>query len=66
MRFIETWRRWTSCAPKSRKLVETISESVPAFRAFAAASGPSAAVPCPHGPLSGFTGGQARVSATAV
>ena len=31
-----------------------------------AAPGPSAATPCPHGPVSGFFGGQARSSATAV
>ena len=47
-------------------LVLTISESVPAISALAPASGPSAAVPWPHGPSSGVTGGQARVSATAV
>ncbi len=66
MRVIEIGRCCTSCAPKSRKFVETISESVPAFSAAAAASGPSAATPWPHGPVSGFTGGQARSSATAV
>ncbi len=44
----------------------TISESVPAISALAPASGPSAAVPWPQEPVAGFTGGQARVSATAV
>ena len=43
-----------------------ISESTPAFSASAAASGPSAATPWPHSPVSGLTGGQARISATAV
>ena len=42
-----------------------ISESRPAFSALAAASGPSAAKPCPQSPESGFTGGHARISATA-
>ena len=60
-------RPWpTSCLPKSRMFVLTISESVPALSASAAASGPSAAKPWPHGPVAGFTGGHARSSATAV
>src|SRR3954467_7134675 len=46
--------------------VLVISESVPEFSASAAASGPSAATPCPHGPVSGVFGGHARISATAV
>src|SRR6266568_1038322 len=50
--------------------VLVISESTPAFSASAAASGPSAATPwphgLPHGASLGFTGGQARSSATAV
>ena len=46
--------------------VLVISESTPELSASAAASGPSAATPCPHGPVSGFIGGQARISATAV
>src|SRR4029453_13662389 len=37
--------------------VLTISESVPELSASAAASGPSAATPCPHGPSSGVRGG---------
>ena len=44
----------------------TISESVPAFSAAAAAPGPSSAMPWPHGPSSGVLGGQVRSSATAV
>jgi hypothetical protein len=40
--------------------------SVPELSASAAASGPSAATPCPHGPSSGVLGGQARSSATAL
>src|SRR6266566_7136472 len=45
--------------------VLVISESRPAFSALAAASGPSAAKPCPQSPEFGFTGGHARISATA-
>jgi hypothetical protein len=56
----------SSRRPWSRMFVETISESVPAMSAWAPASGPSAATPCPHGPSSGSLGGQARSSATAV
>src|SRR4029453_13846446 len=66
MRPIEM-RPWaSSCAPKSRMSVLVISESTPELRARAAASGPAAATPCPHGPVSGLLGGQARSSATAV
>jgi len=43
--FIETCPRATSSRPWSRKVVETISESVPALSARAAASRPSAATP---------------------
>jgi hypothetical protein len=47
--------------------VLVISESTPALSASCAAWGPSAATPCPHsGTVSGFLGGQARSSATAV
>ena len=43
-----------------------ISESTPEFSASAAASAPSSATPWPHSPVSGFIGGHARISATAV
>ena len=65
-RRIEIWPVDSSCLPLSRMLVDTISESVPAFSASAPADGPSAATPWPHGPSSGFLGGHARSSATAV
>ena len=56
----------SSCLPNWRMFWETISESVRALSAAAAAPGPSATTPWPHGPSSGFCGGQARSSETAV
>src|SRR4029450_12739398 len=64
-RGIEIWCWASSWAPKSRISVLVLSESSPAVSAWDAASGPSAAKPCPQSPESGFTGGQARISATA-
>ena len=66
IREVEIRRCASSWAPKSRMFVLTISESVPALSAACAAAGPSAATPWPHGPSSGFRGGHARSSATAV
>ena len=66
IRFLEMRCCASSCAPKSRIRVLVISESTPEFSASAAASGPSAATPCPHSPASGVFGGHARISDTAV
>ena len=66
IRFMLIRRSASSCSPKSRMSVLVISESTPAFSASAAAAGPSSATPWPHSPESGFFGGQARSSATAV
>ena len=66
IRFIEIRRSRSSCSPKSRISVLVISESTPDSSASSAAAGPSSATPCPHSPEFGFTGGQARISATAV
>ena len=58
IRLIEIRRCASNWRAEVAELVQTISESVPAFSAAAAASGPSAATPWPHGPSSGSSAGR--------